>query len=271
MVQLTAGTSTGSIIASGIALGLSAAEMTVLYAEVAPQVFVKTLRYYLWPILTYRYSNTCLKRELDSITQGKTMGDLWTDARKFDLVIVARDLHEARTRFIKPWKPEYKAMPITTAILASSAAPTYLPVVEGRFIDGGVGSLGNPCFIAAFEARLVLGWKPEETTLLSLGTGKLAPNQGGLPLHAVDHYVSFQWIEPIVDLFLSDANDQQARITNLLFDGLDLRRFQITTEPIALDDVSKLNELIEYGTRLGQMILDDQTDPHLNVPIYRVD
>ncbi len=267
--ELAAGTSTGSIIAAGIALNLRAAEMTTMYQTLAPKIFQKSWRTYLWFLANYRYPNDELKRQLDAQSQGKTMGALWTAARKFDLVIVARDLHQARTRFFKPWKPEYQALPITTAVLASAAAPTYFPVIEGRYSDGGIGSFGNPCFIAAYEARFCLGWEPAETTLISLGTGKLPPGTQGLPLHAPDHYTPIQWLAPILDSFLSDAGDQQSRIVQQLFTGLDFRRFQISTAPIALDDVAQVGKLIEYGEKFGQMILSDQTDPDLNVPVYR--
>jgi hypothetical protein len=267
--ELAAGTSTGSIISAGIALNTNAADMTTLYKTLAPQVFKKTWRYYLWLLANYRYPNDELKRQLETHSQGKTMGDLWTDARKFDLVIVVRDLHETRSRFIKPWKPEYAQMPIATAVLASSAMPTYFPVVEGRYVDGGVGSFGNPCFIAAYEACIVREWKPEETTLISLGTGRLKPGTG-LPLHAPDRFTPLQWLSPILDSLLNDANDQQARVVKQSFAGLDLRRFQIETEPIGMDDVSAIDRLIEYGKTFGRMILNDQTDPYLDEPVYRV-
>ncbi len=268
VVELAAGTSTGAVIAAGLALGLCAVEMTQHYKEYGPRLFRKTWRNRFWPLLPYRYSNGPLLEWLGELTQGKTMGDLWSGPRRFDLVIVARDLHESRTRFIKPWKPEYCAMPITTAVLASAAAPTYLPVVEGRYVDGSMGSFGDPSFIAAYEARFCLGWKPEETTLLSLGTGRSAAS--GLPLHAPDRFLSFQWLAPVLDSFLNDANEQQVRVVAELFGGLDFRRFQITTGPIELDDVDKLDELIDYGQMLGQMILNDQTDPALKDPVYRV-
>ena len=266
ITELAAGTSTGSIIAAGIALNLRAAQMTEMYRAFAPRIFVKTLRSRLWPIFPYRYPNDAIKERLDLEAQGKTMGDLWTDARKFDLVIVTRDMHTARTRFIKPWKLEYQALPITTAVLASAAAPTYFPVIAGRYTDGGIGSFGNPAFIAAYEARFYLKWKPEETTLISIGTGKAT--QPGLPLNAPNRFISYQWLQPILDTFLTDAGDQQSRVVKELFEGMDFRRFQITTEAISLDDVSKIDRLIEYGDQFGQMILNDQTDPELNEPVF---
>ncbi|MBI3914221.1 MAG: patatin-like phospholipase family protein [Chloroflexi bacterium] len=266
--EIAAGTSTGSVVAAGIALDKSAAEMTQLYRVVSPKIFQKSLRSALWLLFPYRYSNAALKEEFDQQSAGKTMGDLWTDARKFDLVIAARDMHTARTRFFKSWKPEYAAMPITTAVLASAAAPTYFPVVAGRYVDGGVGSFGNPTFIAAYEARFVLGWKPEETTLISVGTGRVAG--GGYPIGAPDKLRSAQWIMPLMDALMSDANDQQSRVVDQLFTGMDFRRFQISIEKIDLDDVAALDRLVEHGKRFGEMMVNDETDPDLQTPVYKV-
>ncbi len=266
--EIAAGTSTGSVIAAGIALNMRAAEMTQLYRDVSPRIFAKTLRSMLWFLFPYRYSNAALKEELDKQAQGKKMGDLWSDARKFDLVITARDLHEARTRFFKPWKPEYRDLPITTAVLASAAAPTYFPVVAGRYVDGGVGSFGNPAYIAAYEAIQVQEWKPAETTLISIGTGK--PTTGGYAIGAPDRLRSLHWLMPLLDALMSDANDQQSRIVAELFAGIDFRRFQIPIEKIDLDDVAAIPRLLDYGDKLGRMILNDETDPDVHKPVYRI-
>ncbi len=268
--EIAAGTSTGSVVAAGIALNKSAAEMTELYRVVSPKIFQKSLRSRLWPLFPYRYSNAALKEEFDKQSAGKTMGDLWTAARQFDLVIAVRDMHEARTRFFKSYKSKYAAMPITTAILASAAAPTYFPVVEGRYVDGGVGSFGNPTYVAAYEARFGLEWKPEETTLISVGTGRIALDQQGYAIGAPDKLLSAQWIMPLVDAMMSDANDQQSRVVDQLFAGMDFRRFQINIEKIDLDDVSALERLVEHGKRFGEMIVNDETDPDLRRAMYKV-
>ena len=58
------------------------------------------------------------------------------------------------------------------AVLASSTVSIYFPVVDGRYVDGGVGSSSNPCDIAAYEAAYVLPDCPlTETTLISVDTG----------------------------------------------------------------------------------------------------
>jgi len=99
------------------------------------------------------------------------------------VVITTFDLLTNKTCFVKPWKPDYEEWPVIMAILASSSVPTYFPVVAGRYVDGGVGSYANPCYLAAYEAPFCLNWDPKETTLISLGTGRdpqtLKPGQPG--------------------------------------------------------------------------------------------
>jgi hypothetical protein len=261
--QLAAGTSTGSILSGGIAAGISASRMCELYTLLGKTVFQKTWRYYLWPIANYKYPGgpleTVLKQELGE----RTMGDLMRGGSGVDLVITARDLVENRTRFIKPWKPEYRNWKVRLAVLSSCAVPTYFPVVEGRYVDGGVGSYANPCYVAAYEAVNCLGWDPAETTLLSFGTGR---SKSGLELYQASHFMSWQWLGPILDSFLSDASDQQVRFVRQFFPAMDFRRFQVDTEPIEMDDVSKIGLLTDYGRKLGEMILNDEEDAHVIRP-----
>jgi len=130
--------------------------------------------------------------------------------------------------------------------------------VEGRFVDGGVGAYSNPCYLAAYELTFCLGWKPEETTLLSLGTGR-SPDfmKPGEP----ERFAAWDWLDPVLDAFLTSASDQQVRLVETFFKKLDFRRFQVDlTEPLAMDDPGTIPVLLEYGEQMGQMILNDKTD-----------
>ncbi len=262
--SLAAGTSTGSIISAGLGVGFSAQRMYDLYMQLGATVFPKTLRSMLWPILPYRYSSKPLESAFRELIGEITMGDLWTAESRKDIVIVIRDLVENRSRFIKPWKDEYRDWPVWKAVLASSVVPTYFPVVDGRYVDGGVGSYSNPCFIAAYEAVYCQGWDPKETTLISVGSGR---TPDALKPHQADRFISIQWLAPLVDAFLASANDQQVRVVLEFFPDLDFRRFQINIPPIEMDDVSKMNELTEYGRQLGRMIVNDQVDAEPERPM----
>ena len=256
--RLAVGTSTGSIISAGIAAGISAKRMTELYVEMGKSVFPTTIRKMLFPLTRFRYPAKPLLKALEVQFGTMKMGDFWNTNQRTDLVITAYDLQENRTRFIKPWKEEYAEWPVAKAVRASCTVPTYFPVVEKRYIDGGVGSYGNPCYIAAYEAKECLNWDPSETTLISIGTGREA--------YAYDENTSkrlwaWDWIGRTLDVFSQSATDQQVHLVKTYFNELDFRRFQINLrEPIAMDDIKKINQLEVYGLRLGRMILNDKTD-----------
>ena len=258
VVRLATGTSTGSIVSAGLAAGLTGQQMYELYVSMGPRVFHPSWRTRWWPLTRYKYPLEPLERALTEVVGEITMETLWSKSRGMDLVITAFDLVENRTRFIKPWKPEYANWRLTTAVLASCAVPTYFPVVSGRFVDGGVGSYGNPCYLAAFELTEVLRWHPAETTLISLGTGR-AP--ATLRPGDADRFRAWNWIGPALGAFQHSADDQQVHLVDTFYDQLDFRRFQVDLrEPVEMDDPTKAQLLSDYGDELGRKILADELE-----------
>ena len=258
LARLMAGTSTGSIIVAELAAGTNAEEVHQLYLVHGEEIFRKSWRTFFWPLTRYRYPHEPLEDALRTYLGERVMSDYWNADPPTDVIITTYDLLENRPRLIKSWKSEYEDWPAVKSVLASSAAPTYFPVVEGQFVDGGLGAFANPCYLAAYEILFVLKWKLEETTLISLGTGR-DPHaiQPGQP----EHYYSWQWIDPLFDAFLASASDQQVHLVDTLFNGLDFRRFQVDMkESIEMDDASAIPDLVRYGEVMGEMILNDQYD-----------
>lgn len=258
IIRLTAGTSTGSIIAAGLAGGLSAEKILKLYVDLGRGIFRKSIQTALWPVFNHRYPRNPLEEALKANFGDKTVGDLWKANPPTDIVLTTFDIVENRTRFIKSYKSEYQDWPLVKALLASAAAPTYFPSVDGRFIDGGVGSYNNPCYLAAYEIQFSMPWKPEETTLISIGTGR---EPGHIKQGAPDHYLPIQYISPLLDAFSHSAADQQVDLVRRLFPKLDFRRFQVDLQTaVRMDDTARLPELISYGEQLGDMMLADDKD-----------
>lgn len=258
IVQLSAGTSTGSIISAGLGCGLSAKQMYNLYVELGSAIFKTSWRTALFPLSRYRYESQPLEKALEHAIGKIKVGDLWNRARPFDLVLTTFDVVANRTRFIKPWKPEYQNWPLTQAILASSSVPTYFPVVAGRYIDGGIGSYANPCYLAAYEAQFCLNWDPAETTLISLGTGR-GPHT--VEQSQVSKWYAWEWLTPMLEAFLQSADDQQFGLTAAFFKEMDFRRYQIDLlEPIGMDKADKIPLLAKYGEQMGRKILNDTFD-----------
>lgn len=253
--HLAAGTSTGSIISAGLACGMTGQQLFELYGKLGPEVFRKTARSALWPLFSYRFPSRALKDFLEDNLRVR-VGQI----KKMYLVITTFDLVENRTRFIKTSKPEYADWPVAKAVLASCAVPTYFPPVDGQFVDGGVGSYVNPCYLAAYEACIVQKWNPAETTLISIGTGR---EPHAYKRWAANHYWPWQWLGPILSAFLESSDDEQVRVVKTFFGALDFRRFQIPISAnVPIDDasLSNLEKLKEYGDELAKMIAEDRTD-----------
>jgi predicted acylesterase/phospholipase RssA len=258
--KLLAGTSTGSIISAGIATGLFGEEIHNLYCEMGPVIFRKTWRSSFWPLTRYRYPLEPLQEALESQMGSKVMGDFWFTTQPIDLVITAFDLVKNKTLFIKPFNQSkgYDQWPVVKAVLASSSVPSFFPPVEDRFVDGGVGSYHNPCYVAAYEAQFVLGWDPAETTLISLGTGRephtLQPEQ-------IRKFYPWHWISPVLGAFQESSDDQQVHLVETFFSEIDFRRFQVDLDgSYPMDEPEKIPALTEFGDQLGAMILADQVD-----------
>jgi len=302
-VRLTAGTSTGAIIAAAVARGLEAVTIFDLYKELGPAIFRKTWRNlpiikYLVP---YQYDSQPLIDALDAQLGDITLGELHEERRSFNMVITATDIYANQTRFIKLYKRRYHDWKLRDAVMASSIVPTIFPVYPHTFatptdpappdeawipeprywVDGGVGSYSNPCFLAAYEIAFCLaeqGWRPDNTTLISIGTGHD-------PLEAVwsghtngfrrspQRFFGPEWAFPTVDTFIQDANRQQVRLVQHVFvdsvaertgdpaQALDFRRFNVDfDEPIPMDQTASIPKLAEYGMKLGQMILNDERE-----------
>lgn len=238
-----------------------------LYVRFGPSIFQKTWRTWLWPLSRYQYRHEPLEKALHRYLGDRRMGDFWESEPPIDVVITTFDVVENRTRFVKPWKDAYARWSVVKAVLASSSVPTVFPAVEDRYVDGGVGSYANPCYLAAYEACLVLGWPAAETTLISLGTGRephtLKPGD-------VRSWWPWQWLGPVLGAFMQSADDQQVHLVDTFFEKLDFRRFQVDLEePIQMDETTKVPELTAYGDELGRKILADEVDKAMYIRVRR--
>jgi len=269
LFQLTAGTSTGAILAAGIASGLTARQLFDLYVELGPLVFTKSWRSALWPLTRYRYDNQPFIEHLTKHLGDQNMGDFWTSESKKDVIITCYDLVENRSRFVKPWKEDYRDWSVVKAVLASSTVPTYFPVVDGRFVDGGVGSYANPSYLAAYEIKYCLNWDPAETTLISLGTGRspyaFLPDKSR-------QMQAWDWLGPVLGAFAQSADDQQMHLVDQFFPELDYRRFQIDlAKPVEMDAVEMIPRLAVYGDMMGRKILNDEFDSVEDLQPHMID
>lgn len=194
-----AGTSTGAIIATGLSLGMSVAQIQELYDEAGQTMFESAFDFILSPLnfFFYRYGNTNLATKLK-----KEFGEdtkFGSDKLKTLLMLVMRNANTD-----SPWplsnnpkakfnQGEYSnlELPLWQLVRASTAAPTFFPPEtvkigdkEFVFVDGGVTPYNNPAFqlflMATLEPYQLMWPAGEENMLLvSIGTG-ITPNVNDL-------------------------------------------------------------------------------------------
>jgi uncharacterized protein len=183
-----AGTSTGAIIATSLALGMRVSEVRQMYIESGNEMFEKSG---LLRRVFYKYRNDKLSRKLKEVIGERTTLD---DPRLRTLLMMV--LRNASTD--SPWpvsnnpcakyndrsRPDCNLdLPLWRLVRASTAAPTYFPAGrveigphEFVFVDGGVTTYNNPAFhlfLMATTEPFKLNWPTgqDELLLVSIGTG----------------------------------------------------------------------------------------------------
>jgi patatin-like phospholipase/acyl hydrolase len=173
--DLIAGTSTGGIIALGLGLGLTAAEITTFYVEHGRKIFpsqpLSAPRRFIGKLFSSKYSAEPLRRALLTVFNNATLGD-----SKVRLLIPSfnantGEIHIYKTRHHKRFLTDYKESMVDVA-LATTAAPTFLPAHRGSggaiYIDGGLWA-NNPVGNAVVEAVSWLDKPARDLQVLSIG------------------------------------------------------------------------------------------------------
>jgi patatin-like phospholipase/acyl hydrolase len=208
-VDLIAGTSTGGLLALGIARGLDLEEIRNLYVNDGPDIFDDSWLDDLLDLGKLRgadYMIAPMRRVFKRVLgQDTTLGQL----RK-RVLITAFDMdNEDENEQKRTWKPKlfhnFPGAGNDRGELAhkvgmyTAAAPTYFPSVDG-FIDGGVYA-NNPsmCALAQTQDTRYRPTPPiDEVVLLSLGTGTSLFYVRGKTLD----WGYVQWIKPLISLML---------------------------------------------------------------------
>jgi hypothetical protein len=188
--DLIGGTSTGSIIAAGLACGMSVDKLKKLYYEIGNSVFVNEF-WRTGGLLAPKFPSEPLVRALDAqLGSQTTLGD---DRIRTGLMIMMKRLDTG-----SPWPlhnhpggryaKQDQDLHLTQAVRASTAAPTYFEpqeinissrdglVVRGTFVDGGVSPFNDPALQLLMLVALDghgFRWQTgkDELLLISLGTG----------------------------------------------------------------------------------------------------
>ena len=183
-----AGTSTGAVIAAGLAKGMRVSELLDLYVERGEDMFDKAT---LLHKLHYQYDTERLSKLLQTVLGKHTT--LGSEDLKTLLLMIMRNAttdspwplsNNPGALFNDRTRPDCNLnLPLWQLVRASTAAPVYFRPEVVRvgshdfvFVDGGVTMYNNPAFqlfLMATVPQYRLGWPTGESELLlvSVGTG----------------------------------------------------------------------------------------------------
>jgi len=228
--DMIGGTSTGAILAAGLAKGMKAAELRDFYVDLGPGIFKKSFPLeWIW----HKYPSDPIERYLkEKFGETTTLGD--TSLQTY-VLLVAKNATLGNNWFFtnhpnNKFFANNKDIPLWHIVRASSAAPTYFPphafaVPDGKgdeviyeFIDGGVSSYNNPAlqlFLEATVPEYKIGWPMGEENLLliSLGTG-FSPMT--IASGRACHHTVLDWAQYVLRELMNEANLQQNMLMGLI-------------------------------------------------------
>ena len=248
--DLLAGSSTGAMVACGVSLGFTPAQLAQFYREhrhtifpgMAGRLWSRAGRLFTQGVSAPRYDAKGLERVLKKVFGTATLGDA-----KKPLLVTSYDTIARKPIVFKSFKPEHAHLPMWEICRASSAAPTYFPAhpmtVEGRkraMIDGGVVA-NNPtaCAIAEALRKDARVDGAQNLVVLSVGTGE---RSRPIDLKSAQEWGAVEWAIPIIDVLFDGNTDAVDYIAHhLVGDGYFRMQAELLTGLDDLDDVSATN------------------------------
>ena len=212
--DLLAGTSTGAILAAAVAADFSGERLMALYRTRGPQLFRQIpLVTLLRRIVSGHMYDTGRLRSVIVEELGDRSEWRINDVPA-DVMLTAKGLDDGHQWYFVKDRPGHEpgrtgGLPLVDCVTASAAAPTYFapwPIESiGLLVDGGVGVAGNPTYQACVEAfEYTDDYRPEETIVVSLGTGRFLDRRRPTWL--------WSWVQWVLSELLRSPGEQQTEL-----------------------------------------------------------
>jgi uncharacterized protein len=252
--DLLTGTSTGAIIALGLAAGLSGEEILRFYEGQGQKIFARP-RGKVACFWKPKYDNAALIDALQEVFGDRRMNDL-----VIPVCIPSYELREGCPRVVKTdhvpglhWGGNQLVWKVAAA---SSAAPIYLPAVTiervDEHIDGGIWA-NNPVMVGITEAIRSFGKTLDEVAVLSVGTGSKVPRRADSKIKSGG---ARSWLRDpsIIEVVMVAQSQAVHGMANLILPAH--RYLRVDTDlsaSIPLDSYAKAVPLIERGFQAGRL------------------
>lgn len=252
--DFVAGTSSGAVLAAGIAAGIPAERMVGLFETRSPEVFRSIpLLSGIRRLVTGTLYDTGTLHELIRDELGPEARDWELNDAPIDLLVTAKRVADGMPWYFVRDNPRNSCRAgnfrLSHVVTASAAAPTYFRpwriVPIGDLIDGGTGVAGNPVYQACVEAfEYTDRYRPDDALVVSLGTGKLLERPRPTWL--------WPWIGWLLAELLRSPAEQQTELVHRHYPQAAFYRLDLELErEIGLDAVDRIGDLKRYGERLA--------------------
>ena len=255
---LFAGTSAGSFLAMGLALGDFPLCRKLINKANLEHIFSRTWGECVsggWGVWRPKYDPQSLRETLE-----ECLGDATLAHAPKRLLVATFDLggsdnsHDPthRNYGVKHWSPKFYdnfadsphlQKSLVEVGLESSAAPTYFPS-HNNCTDGGVTS-NNPA-AHAISRLLREGAKREQIALLSLGSGNRPLS---VTPSSAQYWGMAQWIPLMLDLLMDGSSESATALCEDLLGERFHRCNPVLARAIDLDDATAVEELQEIATK----------------------
>lgn len=226
--DLIGGTSTGSIIAGALSIGMSVDEIKKLYMDLGGKIFGEKRSWWnpfeTAKFLKANYNHANLEKGLKGAFGNISLGGneiktgLCVVAKRADTNSIWPLINHPEGKFYDSTLGRNKNIALWQAIRASSAAPTYFvpqmidvgDSVRAAFVDGGVSMANNPSLTLLMVATLggfPFHWPMGEDKILlvSVGTGYSVFNK---MTKEIDDATMLTWAANVPDMLMQDASWQ---------------------------------------------------------------
>lgn len=276
--DLIAGTSTGSIVACALSMGMSAEAIVNFYLTQSREVFPggasrawsRFGRSITQGFDAPRYDGKGLERVLRRVFGTIPYGDLQTRT-----LVTSYDALNREALVLKNDRPVYNRIPVWEVCKASSSAPVYFPAhllnLDGQtipVIDGGVVA-NNPTACAIAEAvRINQGRSTDKRVgidqflVASFGTGEtIRP----VTAKQSQEWGALEWVIPLIDVLFDGSADAVDYIAQYTLTAGNYFRFQTPLDTAYDDldnaDATNLNALVgvaeNYLRQMGEARLSE--------------
>lgn len=264
--DMYAGTSTGGLIALGLASGLTLDKIKSFYEDTGPLIFNRNTPWYYTSVfrtLHTGYKSNELLKYLEEVFGSRRLSDL-----EKEVLVISFDLME-KVGKRKSWAPKIfhnvagkgQDTELVRAVASyTTAAPTYLPSENG-YVDGGVCA-NNPSMCALAQ---MLDERNAENKQMNISDLRMLSFGTGVDPKSIDSknvkWGIFGWNVKLLEIIMDGAvgiADYQCR---QILSNEQYKRIQvILNKDIEMDNAAALPELKQIAASIDDKVVEDWAD-----------